>query len=814
MAETRRGVVVMPYIFELGVTFPYMTEIDRMSELEKNNVSILIADVKHYSEMDNNQLTTFFESLFPKVSDILNDNDPQDMNSWGDGIIAFFNDSISATDCALELRDEFRDRSWGRTHLPELEIRIALHSALVWEGYNPIRDEQGAVGSEINLTARVEPIVNPSNHIFVTKDFKQSVETIWPDDSIRFDPLTSIELAKNAGEMQLFNLRRSSDPKLRPEEVVTSQSDQETVDTQSDSERLASFFHDSNRVANQMRAVEILADRGSKDSIEILSDNLLAQDSIRGDVRARIAGRMDKIRDAEVIDPLRNAIESDPQMSVVNNAVASLKNLVGENVAGLETIDTFVKVVEDEENYSDRVRLLATRALGEFEDDRVTGSLVNIVEDPENNSGSLRREATEALGNVGDARTIDTLTKALDDPEEQVRGTAVEALGEIGDPEAIESLASIATQKEDTISRMRVAAIRSLTSFEDPKTIDPLLDATKDPDKEVRGAAIEALGEINAQKAKPRLKEIVKGGEINSSKVRSAAYLSLGKLGGQDAISTLIEGYENETDSEVREKICVGLGLTESPESIEKLTTILNDESEYTENRRTAALALEKIGRYEGIEVLIDVIDDSPPPVQRAALQAAATIGSPKAETKIDDILTSTDEYPQNIRQHAAFVARKLNNTSSALIHALTNDSSDRVVTAAALSISQINASDAIEELSNIANDSSCAFEPRLMAIVALGLISSVSDISYFTNIIEDENERDKLREEALIALTACGTATSQTYLQEMATEADEMTEMTIKAQRFLQKGAEGAVETLRDRIENTINDLERSDLE
>jgi class 3 adenylate cyclase len=170
---------------------------DGSNGMNRNRVSVLVADVKNYSELTNDQLEKFFNSVIPEIADILDEYEVEGQNSWGDGIIAFHTEEFSAVECALDIQEFFRQFSGDEYGLPvSLDVRIALHSAWVWEGENPIRAETGFVGSDIALAARIEPVALP-NRIFASEQFVSNLPSdIAEQNNIEWEGLHETELAK------------------------------------------------------------------------------------------------------------------------------------------------------------------------------------------------------------------------------------------------------------------------------------------------------------------------------------------------------------------------------------------------------------------------------------------------------------------------------------------------------------------------------------------------------------------------------------------------------------------------------------------
>lgn len=177
--------------------------------------AVLFADVAGYSKLEEPQLQVFMSKVLPELSEVVVDpfrDKLQELNSWGDAIVASSRDPYDLMKLALNLRDFFRNRHWHADLLPNLNIRVALHAGVVFFGYDPIRRTSGMIGTQVNLTARIEPVV-AAGDVWVTEAFFHMI-----DPKVKFpatfDNLGSRPLAKAFGEEILHRLRRTTDQPL------------------------------------------------------------------------------------------------------------------------------------------------------------------------------------------------------------------------------------------------------------------------------------------------------------------------------------------------------------------------------------------------------------------------------------------------------------------------------------------------------------------------------------------------------------------------------------------------------------------------
>lgn len=179
---------------------------------ESRTLSLLFADTHGFSKLSGFQIGQYVTQVLPLIATIIDSHKPVAANTWGDGLFVAFNEASTAAECALQLRDKFLDAHWEKRGLPnELAVRIALHIGSVYIGHDPVRKELALFGPEVNRTARIEPIVAPTQ-IFATEAFRAM---LTGNDHFAFDPLGKRDLAKSWGPQVLFGLRRPRDAEIK-----------------------------------------------------------------------------------------------------------------------------------------------------------------------------------------------------------------------------------------------------------------------------------------------------------------------------------------------------------------------------------------------------------------------------------------------------------------------------------------------------------------------------------------------------------------------------------------------------------------------
>lgn len=170
----------------------------------KKVVSILFSDIKGYSKIKNDESKKVLYEEFKKIQQrILTEDNHFYKNTWGDALLVCSYDYFDLANIALSLRDEFKKTNWKRLNLPDLSIRVGVHTQKITldEQNNKVID---IIGSGVDETARIEPIVDP-NKVFASKMFCEHLKE-EENLNINITPLGKKQLAKDYKETELFEL--------------------------------------------------------------------------------------------------------------------------------------------------------------------------------------------------------------------------------------------------------------------------------------------------------------------------------------------------------------------------------------------------------------------------------------------------------------------------------------------------------------------------------------------------------------------------------------------------------------------------------
>ena len=171
--------------------------------------AIIFTDYKGYSRLPEGAVPVFNREVMGRIADVLNAHPDSvcSRNTWGDALYAVITDTADAADIALEIVETLKGVRISDPASGEPEgMRVGLHFGPVYQEVDPVTGDDNFYGSEVTLTARIEPKVIPGE-IYTTQAFAAMLAVTQPD---RFASryVGRVELAKGYGEAPIYQLER------------------------------------------------------------------------------------------------------------------------------------------------------------------------------------------------------------------------------------------------------------------------------------------------------------------------------------------------------------------------------------------------------------------------------------------------------------------------------------------------------------------------------------------------------------------------------------------------------------------------------
>jgi len=436
-----------------------------------------------------------------------------------------------------------------------------------------------------------------------------------------------------------------------------------------------------------------------------------------------------------------------------------------------------------------RVRKSAVNAVVSFtEDVDALPSLLALMIDvlhSEDNAG-LRNSAVECLTRLG-IKSIPCLVQNLNDRDHDVRKFIVDVIGDIGgdtglapagykrgtnkgDDTAEIILDTLITAAQEPDENVRLSAIEGLGKIGSYKAVQALLDILEKGDIALKFTALEALGNIG--------RPIPMGGVYNALKERllkRAAYDLIGKVGGTEAVSYLIDGLKENSQS-TREaaiaaikRLAASLQISNlksqisnllSPD-IEKISASLA--SHDLNVRKGAVFILGLTGKREAARPLIRSLcfDETADEAKEALIELGGE--------GLDVIIDAYPEEGEKVRALLCDILGEIGNrkhvpasikqgVENILVHAI-KDNYGHVRSSAAAALGKIDPEKAATQIIGLLQDE--FDDVRNAAVDALCLLARGSDKAILSRILPLLSaDAPYVREKAIIVLGRIGRST------------------------------------------------------
>ena len=414
-----------------------------------------------------------------------------------------------------------------------------------------------------------------------------------------------------------------------------------------------------------------------------------------------------------------------------------------------------------------RVRRYAAMLLGIGSDDQLVSFLVDLLQ---SGSAPARRAAARALG---------ISIRPFSDPR-RAAGSGPGAIDRL----AVESLTA-ALRDPDALVRAHSAD--ALRAFSVPESLPALLPMLQDPEEEVRFAAALAAGELGAPQSLPVLLEALRHGPSHR---RRQAAASLRVLGDAAAVPALMDALADPSRA-VQEQAAVALGSLGDPRAAQALIDALGAPNIMTEERKglreDLVNALGRLGDRRAVPALIRALKDYDKHVRDAALSSLAELGGPQVEDALIDLVDrnifhlhpdisarvairnlgrmgavramptlrlAMEDGQLELAPVAARALRQLGDTITAgdMLAWLSSPNSDRRLRAV-LALPALVDRDALPHLLSALGDGNATV--RAAAARQLGRLDDGSAIPVLAEVLQDEGEVEKVREEIRGALAS-----------------------------------------------------------
>lgn len=171
-------------------------------------VGLIFADFAGFQRIEDPDLPRFWNTLMRAIAQVLERHGEAILlrQTWGDALHVVTRDAASAARVMTEVQHYMSLHQLKQDQgLGSLQLRIAGHYAPVFEGIDPITRSRTYYGSQLSLTARVEPVTPPGG-IYATEAMAAQLAVEAPD-LYACEYVGELELAKRFGAYRLYALQ-------------------------------------------------------------------------------------------------------------------------------------------------------------------------------------------------------------------------------------------------------------------------------------------------------------------------------------------------------------------------------------------------------------------------------------------------------------------------------------------------------------------------------------------------------------------------------------------------------------------------------
>lgn len=172
-------------------------------------VGLIFADFAGFQRIEDADLPRFWNGLMRALAGQLDRHGDRVLlrRTWGDALHIVTRDAATAAEIMADIQLYLElHQLRGQGVLSSLGLRIAGHYAPAFEGHDPVEGGRTYYGTQLSLTARIEP-VTPPGLAYVTEALGAQVSIEAPG-RYALEYAGEIELAKRFGAYRLYSLRR------------------------------------------------------------------------------------------------------------------------------------------------------------------------------------------------------------------------------------------------------------------------------------------------------------------------------------------------------------------------------------------------------------------------------------------------------------------------------------------------------------------------------------------------------------------------------------------------------------------------------
>jgi HEAT repeat protein len=299
-----------------------------------------------------------------------------------------------------------------------------------------------------------------------------------------------------------------------------------------------------------------------------------------------------KYRDAE--QRLKRLLKEFPQSNWIEDAAAMQIELAS-RFGNDRAVEESIKQGDTE------ARVVALKSLFQTNPDRAFTYAETIVAPGSECNPQLKRSAIALMGQYGGSRATELLTKVVDaEADPKLQRAAIAALGRIGDITVLPQLRALVTNSNDdeTVNAV-LFAISQYVSTEAQAALSDL--ARSAPSIETRRRAIDWLGKKQGEAAIDQLTTIYAASQ--DARIKNQVLRTLSQIGGARASARLFDIARGADELELRKQAVLLLGQQRDVQVVRGLIQFYNSETN-TELKDQVLFSLRQSNNSEALNFL------------------------------------------------------------------------------------------------------------------------------------------------------------------------------------------------------------------
>lgn len=170
--------------------------------------ALIFADFAGFSRLPDTDLPAFWNVLMPAIAQALGPHSRTILlqQTWGDALYLVLDAARPAALAALDILETLnRVRGLLSSGLSSIKLRLSIHFAPVFTGWDPIGLNKLYYGSHVSLAARIEPVTPPGT-IYVSEALAAQL-ALEGLEGFELTYAGEVDLAKGYGRTRAFHLR-------------------------------------------------------------------------------------------------------------------------------------------------------------------------------------------------------------------------------------------------------------------------------------------------------------------------------------------------------------------------------------------------------------------------------------------------------------------------------------------------------------------------------------------------------------------------------------------------------------------------------